>query len=199
MLLRLFQNVFFITMSFVRLQIAFHLSSNIRKQVLNELPLTMIVMTLSFTFIDRLGSSVEYKYLPASTFLYCSFFINGLGYLLLCLWLMSAVTETLQYLLWLICITVLLLFQLFRHKHTSCLQDVWWGGMWIKNWKDLEGSSHELFQVLSWIGLKELRKTMIIYESVQIWTVNIYITIVSVRLWTNSSGDTVHILSCHFR
>jgi len=61
----------------------------------------MIVMKLSFTFIDRLGSSVEYKYLPASTlsFLYCYFFIIGLGYLLLCLCLMSAVTQTLQYLL----------------------------------------------------------------------------------------------------
>lgn len=36
----------------------------------------MTVMKLPFTFIDRLGSSVEYKYLPASTwsFLYCFFF-----------------------------------------------------------------------------------------------------------------------------
>jgi len=83
-------------------------------------------MKLSFTFNDRLGSNVEYKYLPASTFsfLYCSFLIIGLGYLLLCLCLMSAVTETLQYLPWLIFITVLLLFQLFRHEHTSHLQDV---------------------------------------------------------------------------
>ena len=67
------------------------------------------VMTL-FTFIDRLGLSVEYKYLPASTlsFLYSSFIIIGLSYLFL----------------WLIFITVLLLFQLFRHEHTSHLQDV---------------------------------------------------------------------------
>jgi hypothetical protein len=101
----------------------------------------------------------------------------------------------LQYLLWLVCITVLLLFQLFRHEHTSRLQDVWWGDMWIKNWNVLEGSSHKLIKVLAWIGLKGLGKAKIIYESVQIWTVNFYITIASVRIWTNSSGDMVHILS----
>jgi len=38
----------------------------------------MTVMKLPFTFVDRLGSSVQYKYLPASTlsFLYCSFFLS---------------------------------------------------------------------------------------------------------------------------